>query len=899
MNIKNKFLIAGIITFLITGCNVKIGGGNHSSNESGDIGNNGNNNSNNTNNTNDDTHVHTFETTFTVDDNFHWYKSTCEHKDRVSGLERHTFGDWIIEKEASITEKGNRYKICSICDYKFNEEIDMLHSHSFSPVWDFDEASHWHPATCEHYDEISDYAQHSFGDWIIERDSTPTEYGNRYKVCSICEYSLNERIELKENKGLVIENPYTINEALELMKDYSVGDVSDQQYFIIGQVSSATYNSSRDTYSIYLKGYEEDKDTPFQVYSCKIDRDCVDDDYSALGLSNKYIIVRGYLKLYYNERLSKNIFEMSYLSSAESPSGTSSTPLIKYVDDSDINRGHVHTYETNYSYDEKGHWYAASCEHTTLTSSYSTHNFDEWVIDISPTETSKGRKHRNCISCGYRAYQDITIQGTGNGTFTVYSFNDFHGAVNEYPSESHAGLARFGTYLKNVSREANTLIIDSGDTFQGSIESNYNRGRLITDVFNYAHVDVHTLGNHDFDWGEDKIESNKARSNEGDGWRMTNLGANIYDYSFAVKREGNTQQSRLGEKYYIKTLENGLKIGVIGTIGSDQITSICSPLVEDICFKNHVSYIKDLSDELRNEKGCDFVIASVHNSTAGLLEKGLTDVSPISGKRYVDYVVGGHSHADEYNSENGVYFTQAGSYGKMMYKASFTVSSDSVSETNITRVNYSSIKNATSTIDAKIQSLIDTYGEESSEAGNEVILSSANGSFSENVQMPNLLSKAIYETARNHGYNVVMANVNKARYSVSATTWKYSTIYEAFPFDNVVYIVKVKGEKNVKQLCYNANSVYHDPSFTTMNYNDEYLVAIIDYLLWHTDANRNYDYFNHNSGYMEIVGTLRNANGENFLYRDILACYLRGIRTTVNASDYSNTALEHIKPSYN
>ena len=60
--------------------------------------------------------------------------------------------------------------------------------------------------------------------------------------------------------------------------------------------------------------------------------------------------------------------------------------------------------------------------------------------------------------------------------------------------------------------------------------------QMITDVLNYAHVDVHTLGNHDFDWGLDKIVSNKARK-ASDGWSMNNLSANIYDYDFEAKEE--------------------------------------------------------------------------------------------------------------------------------------------------------------------------------------------------------------------------------------------------------------------------------------------------------------------------------------------------------------------------
>ena len=297
----------------------------------------------------------------------------------------------------------------------------------------------------------------------------------------------------------------------------------------------------------------------------------------------------------------------------------------------------VNTYETSWKYNNTMHWHASNCDHKGFASDLGEHNLTSWAVSKQPSYVETGLKERHCTICNYTETDNIPkLERTGTCTFTLYTFNDFHGAVNEYPSQKHTGLAKFATYLKNASKEDNVVIVDSGDTFQGSIESNYNNGKLITDVFNYAHVDVHTLGNHDFDWGEDKIESNKARVAD-DGWKMTNLASNIYDYDFSSHTEGVFQQDRLGESYYIKTLENGVKIGVVGVIGADQITSICSPLVEDICFKNEIDNVKTMSNKLKTELGCDFVIASVHGSAADTKGLGLTDVSPVSGKKYVDY----------------------------------------------------------------------------------------------------------------------------------------------------------------------------------------------------------------------------------------------------------------------
>lgn len=86
--------------------------------------------------------------------------------------------------------------------------------------------------------------------------------------------------------------------------------------------------------------------------------------------------------------------------------------------------------------------------------------------------------------------------------------NDFHGSIEENSSE--LGLLKYGTFLKNKRKEDNTLILNSGDMWQGSILSNSNRGEFLTKVMNNIGFDCFTLGNHEFDWSTKYIKQNKA-----------------------------------------------------------------------------------------------------------------------------------------------------------------------------------------------------------------------------------------------------------------------------------------------------------------------------------------------------------------------------------------------------
>ena len=167
---------------------------------------------------------------------------------------------------------------------------------------------------------------------------------------------------------------------------------------------------------------------------------------------------------------------------------------------------------------------------------------------------------------------------SGTVNIQIYASNDIHGQVKE--TSEIPGLGKYATYFMNKRKEPNTLLLDQGDAWQGSIYSNRNHGQLITDVMNYVHYDARCIGNHDFDWGVSYIKSNNARSYM--GYSAPSLAGNVYDYDFVHKTVGTTQQSEIGVKSTIVTVNDNIKVGILGGIGQDQITSINSLYVQDI-----------------------------------------------------------------------------------------------------------------------------------------------------------------------------------------------------------------------------------------------------------------------------------------------------------------------------
>ncbi|HIY96091.1 MAG TPA: leucine-rich repeat domain-containing protein [Candidatus Borkfalkia excrementigallinarum] len=63
------------------------------------------------------------------------------------------------------------------------------HTHTYATTWSSDETNHWHAATCEHTDEMSDLAAHTFGDWTVVTEQTCVQDGVQERACTVCGYT--------------------------------------------------------------------------------------------------------------------------------------------------------------------------------------------------------------------------------------------------------------------------------------------------------------------------------------------------------------------------------------------------------------------------------------------------------------------------------------------------------------------------------------------------------------------------------------------------------------------------------------------------------------------------------------------------------------------------------------
>ena len=221
----------------------------------------------------------------------------------------------------------------------------------------------------------------------------------------------------------------------------------------------------------------------------------------------------------------------------------------------------------------------------------------------------------------------ITVLGT-----TDMHANIFNWSYEDGEEKDDIGMAKIYSVVEKVREEnPNTLLIDNGDTIQGTILSDdlYNTRKDVAhpviDVMNFMKYDSMTLGNHEFNFGLDLIEKIDKEA------EFPLLAANA-----TYKEDG----SYLVEPYTIVEVA-GVKVGILG-LTNPNIPKWDGPKVTELQFDNMVDATEKLIDELKGKT--DVIVATAH---AGFEEEYGNDGGQAVIEKFPEIaaLLVGHSHA--------------------------------------------------------------------------------------------------------------------------------------------------------------------------------------------------------------------------------------------------------------
>ena len=130
-----------------------------------------------------DGHTHKYGTEWKYDETNHWHEYECGNKADITA---HNF-KWIVDKEATATEKGSKHEECTVCGYK-KTAVDIpkidSHNHNYGTEWKYDSTNHWHECECGNKADIT---AHNYK-WIVDKEATATEKGSKHEECTVCGY---------------------------------------------------------------------------------------------------------------------------------------------------------------------------------------------------------------------------------------------------------------------------------------------------------------------------------------------------------------------------------------------------------------------------------------------------------------------------------------------------------------------------------------------------------------------------------------------------------------------------------------------------------------------------------------------------------------------------------------
>ena len=127
-----------------------------------------------------DPNNHTHLSGWASDETHHW--KTCSACNTDIEKSAHTYGDWIIDKEATATEAGSRHKVCTICNYETQTETipaTVPCTHERSTSWEPANDGEHHVKKCADCGAELDTGEHNFA-YCDNRD------GFHSMTCDVC-----------------------------------------------------------------------------------------------------------------------------------------------------------------------------------------------------------------------------------------------------------------------------------------------------------------------------------------------------------------------------------------------------------------------------------------------------------------------------------------------------------------------------------------------------------------------------------------------------------------------------------------------------------------------------------------------------------------------------------------
>ena len=240
-----------------------------------------------------------------------------------------------------------------------------------------------------------------------------------------------------------------------------------------------------------------------------------------------------------------------------------------------------------------------------------------------------------CAVMGFAAASvSPTAAFAGSGTVTLIQTGDIHGHLVPRPNlrsdavghSMEGGVARMYTIIKDLRKEATinkvntSLLLNTGDTVQGSGEALFSRGQAMIDVLNAFKFDAHAPGNWDFLYGPARFEETFKGSGGTPPLANWNaLASNLYytnqfddtavcGVTATDPATGTVRPlKRVLPTYMIKKVGN-VKVGIVGFTTARAIAAVGTSVTQNYRFTDGKTEVPCFVNRLRAQEKVDVVV---------------------------------------------------------------------------------------------------------------------------------------------------------------------------------------------------------------------------------------------------------------------------------------------------
>lgn len=394
---------------------------------------------------------------------------------------------------------------------------------------------------------------------------------------------------------------------------------------------------------------------------------------------------------------------------------------------------------------------------------------------------------------------------------TILTINDYHGSLA--PAGSNVGAAKLVDAIKTekAKNPEGTIIVSAGDNYQGSAMSNMLYGEPVSEVLKEMGLELSAVGNHEFDWGIDKIIK-WAEDGE-----LTFVVTNIYDT--------RTNEPVDWAEPFVIIEKMGIKVGFIGLATPETAYKTLKANVVNYEFRDPMEVITEWVPKVK-DAGADIIIALTHLGSFQDKEGNITgEAATISEVDGVDAVISGHTHQRVSGLVNGKPLVQAYKNGRSIGKITFVFDENNKLVSAEPFLDNIYKRPDTLKDDANTLAIYMKYEEELGPVLGKVLGKTTVDLDHDRYAGPSLLGEWVCDIMRDKaGVQIAMTNGGGLRTNIPAGEITAGILYEVMPFDNTLYTMKLSGadvKSNIEHGIMNEDIGWIQISGVKVTYNPE------------------------------------------------------------------------------